>query len=206
MTILQSRLSPEIDKYQPIEQAGFRSGFSTTDHIQVLQQVMEKYKEFNRPLYIAFIDYAKAFDKISQNAIWEAMKKYHINQNYVRVLKNIYEGSVSQVKLETRGLDIPICRGVRQGDPLSPKLFIMVLQYIFDNLNWQSEGIRVNQDQLTHLRFADDIVLFAETSKRLEKMISILSDESEKVGFKMNENKTKILTNSLTKPITNGKP
>ncbi|CAG5026746.1 unnamed protein product [Parnassius apollo] len=169
MSILQSRLSPEIDKYQPIEQAGFRSGFSTTDHIQVLQQVMEKYKEFNRPLYIAFIDYAKAFDTISQNAIWEAMKKYHINQNYIRVLKNIYEGSVSQVKLETRGLDIPICRGVRQGDPLSPKLFIMVLQYIFDNLNWQLDGIRVNQDQLTHLRFADDFVLFAETSKRLEK-------------------------------------
>ncbi|CAF4951997.1 unnamed protein product [Pieris macdunnoughi] len=40
----------------------------------------------------------------------------------------------------------------------------MILQQIFENLNWQSRGIRVNQDRLTHLRFADDIVLFAETN------------------------------------------
>ncbi|KAJ8727495.1 hypothetical protein PYW07_001614 [Mythimna separata] len=206
-TILQSQLSKDIDTYQPVEQAGFRSGFSTMDHIQVLQQVMEKYKEFNRPLYIAFIDYTKAFDTISHDAIWEALNKCHINKNYIRVLKNIYEDSVSQVKLETRGPVIPICRGVRQGDPISPKLFIMVLQHIFDNLDWQLEGIRVNQDRLTHLRFADDIVLFAETSKRLEKMISTLNEESEKVGLKMNETKTKIMTNSNINPINlNGKP
>lgn len=206
-SILQSRLSPQIDNYQPVEQAGFRSGFSTTDHIQVLQQVMEKYKEFNKPLYIAFIDYAKAFDTISHDAIWEALNKCYINENYVRVLKDIYEGSVSQVKLETRGPDIPIRRGVRQGDPLSPKLFIMVLQHVFDNLNWQAEGIRINKDRLTHLRFADDIVLFSETSKGLERMITSLNEESEKVGLKMNENKTKIVTNDYINAIyLKGKP
>ena len=82
---------------------------------------MEKYKEFNRPLYVAFIDYVKAFDTISHDAIWDAMDKCHINEKYTRAFKNIYEGSVSQVKLETRSPGIPICREVRQGDPLSPK-------------------------------------------------------------------------------------
>lgn len=207
MSILQSRLGPMIDSYQPIEQAGFRSGFSTMDHIQVLQQVLEKYTEFDRPLYIAFIDYAKAFDTISHEAIWEALDKCQVDESYTRVLKNIYKGSISQVRLETRGPDIPICRGVRQGDPLSPKLFIMVLQHIFENINWQSEGIRVNQNRLTHLRFADDIVLFADTSKALEKMISTLNAESNKVGLIMNESKTKIMTNSHPKIILmNGKP
>ncbi|KAA5570543.1 hypothetical protein F3G14_19155, partial [Acinetobacter baumannii] len=124
-----------------------------------------------------------------------------------RVLKDIYEGSVSQVKLETRGPDIPIRRGVRQGDPLSPKLFIMVLQHVFDNINWQAEGIRINKDRLTHLRFADDIVLFSETSKGLERMITSLNEESEKVGLKMNENKTKIVTNHYINAIyLKGKP
>ncbi|XP_052746684.1 succinate dehydrogenase [ubiquinone] flavoprotein subunit, mitochondrial-like [Bicyclus anynana] len=190
-SVLQSRLSPKIDEFQPVEQAGFRSGFSTTDHIQVMQQITEKYRELNRlNEYIAFIDYTKAFDTISHDAIWEALNKYQIQENYKRILKNIYNNSVSQVKLEVRGPDIPIFRGVRQGDPFPPKLFILVfVQQIFDNINCQSMGIRVNQARLTHLRFADDIVLFAETSKELEVMINILNKESEKVGLKMNENK-----------------
>lgn len=109
--------------------------------------------------------------------------------------------------MEKRGPKIPICRRVRQGDPLSLKLFLAVLQLIFDHRNWQSDGITVNQRQLTHLRIADDIVLFAETSKKLEKMICSLSDECEKVGPKMNEDKTKVMTNSNTNSISlHGEP
>lgn len=201
-SILQSRMTPKIDDCQPIEQAGFRSGFSTTDHMHVTQQIVEKYKEFNRPLYIAFIDYAKAFDTISHNSIWKALDTCHIHDKYIKVLKNIYHGSTSRVKLERRGANIPICRGVRQGDPLSPKLFIAVLQLIFDKLDWSSNGINVNGKRLTHLRFADDIVLFSETSQNLEEMINSLNEESEKVGLKMNQDKTKVMTNSNTNEIS----
>lgn len=88
------------------------------------------FSESNKPLYIAFIDYAKAFDTISHNSIWEALDSCQIQEKYKKVFKNIYNGRTSRVKLEKRGLNIPICRGVKQGFLLSPKLFTVVLQVL----------------------------------------------------------------------------
>lgn len=72
-SILLSRIKPQIDKFQTAEQAGFCSGFSTIDHIHTVEQVVEKFKEFNAPLYLAFIDYIKAFNSIFHNSIWRAL-------------------------------------------------------------------------------------------------------------------------------------
>ena len=58
-----------LDENQPREQAGFRKGYSTTDHLQSVNQIIEKSNEFNKQLCIAFIDYEKAFDSVEHDAI-----------------------------------------------------------------------------------------------------------------------------------------
>ncbi|CAK1593913.1 unnamed protein product [Parnassius mnemosyne] len=63
-SIILGRIAPDIDKNQPIEQAGFRPHYSTIDHIHTMEQIIEKYKEFKKPLYIFFVDYSKAFDSM----------------------------------------------------------------------------------------------------------------------------------------------
>ena len=202
MTILTKRITRPIEVSQPVEQAGFRSGFSTTDHIHTLELIIEKYQEYNRPLYIAFIDYSKAFDSISHKSIWKALKTFHVNQGYINLLRTIYSKSVSRVRLEKRGEEINIGRGVRQGDPISPKLFIAVLENIFQKINWKNCGLKIGDRYLSHLRFADDIAVLSESPKQLEKMICTLDKESSKVGLEMNSKKTKVMTNSHRKPIT----
>ena len=63
-TIILNRLTNKFDFYQPVEQAGFRKGYSMTDHLQVVHTLIEKTTEYNILLHMAFIDYHKAFDSI----------------------------------------------------------------------------------------------------------------------------------------------
>ena len=62
--VILRRMLRTLNKHQPREQAGFRSGFSTIDHIQVISQLQEKADEYKIPLYFAFVDYKKAFNSI----------------------------------------------------------------------------------------------------------------------------------------------
>ena len=79
--------------------------------------------------------------------------------------------------------ELPIHRGVRQEDPLSPKLFTVVMEEVFKKADI-SEGVNVDGENLTNLRFADDVALFNETTKQMEKQLNSLNSESLKVGLK----------------------
>lgn len=200
-SIIEKRIKETTEKFQPIEQAGFRRGFSTVDHIHTLEMIIEKYQEFNRPLYTVFIDYQKAFDTLLHSAIWEALLSQEVELNYIQVLKKVYDNSTSRVKLETIGPPIQINRGVRQGDPISPTIFIAVLEFIIRKLNWEKVGININGCYLSHLRFADDIVLLSESITQLQLMINSLHVESRKVGLEINLEKTNVMTNHTKIPI-----
>ncbi|CAH2106596.1 unnamed protein product [Euphydryas editha] len=193
--IILKRITKILDESQPREQPGFRSGYSTIDHIHVIKQLIEKCQQYNGPLYMAFVDYNKAFDSIEHHCIWEALKTQGIHNKYIRLIKNVYSNSTGRIKLETEGEMFPICRGVRQGGPLSPKLFSSVLEEVFKKIEWDHFGIDINVTNLNHLRFADDIVLISDNPENLQTMLRDLAQESKKVGLTMNKTKTKIITN-----------
>ena len=67
--VLTKRLQKTLDENQPREQAGFRSRYSTTDHIHVVNQLKEKCREYNISPCIAFVDYEKAFDSMQTQAV-----------------------------------------------------------------------------------------------------------------------------------------
>ncbi|GBP17400.1 Putative uncharacterized transposon-derived protein F52C9.6 [Eumeta japonica] len=121
--------------------------------------------------------------------------------DYIKVIKNIYDNSTSRVKLETTGLPIQISKGVRQRDLLSPTIFIAVPETIIGKVNWEKVGININGRYLSHLRFADDIILLSESTNQLQEMINTLHDESRKLGLEINLTKTNIMTNHTERPI-----
>ncbi|GBP37017.1 Craniofacial development protein 2 [Eumeta japonica] len=188
---------------QPIEQAGFRKGFSTTDHIHTIELIKEKYQEQQRTLYITFIDYQKAFDSVSHNSIWESLVEQGVEEVHIKTIQNIYNNNKGRIKLESTGPCFPIKRGVRQGDPLSPTLFITILENIINKLDWCRLGLRIKDEYLSHLRFADDLVLLSETADQMQSMIESLHQASTKIGLEMNLTKTKIMTNSNWKKTHN---
>ena len=62
MKIIKNRINHIMDESQPPEQAAYRRGYSTTDHLHATVQILEKTNEYQQPLFMVFIDYEKAFD------------------------------------------------------------------------------------------------------------------------------------------------
>ena len=88
-----------------------------------------------------------------------------------------------------------IGKGVRQGCILSPCLFNLHAEYIMRNagLEETQAGIKIAGRNLNHLRYADDTTLRAEGEEQLKSLLMKVKEESEKVGLKLNVQKTKIM-------------
>ena len=123
-------------------------------------------------MWAATIDFMKAFDSITHNSIWDALKSCGIEHDYIHFLKKLYRDQKATVLTDEDCDVFEIKKGTKQGDPLSSLLFNMVLQKALEDdiPRWQKKkgmGIYLSDndhDCLTNMRFADDVLLFA-TSK-----------------------------------------
>ena len=131
--ILTLRLTRVLDENQPIEQAGFRSGYSTIDHIHTVNQLKEKCAEYQKPLCLAFVNYEKAFDSVESKAILTSLERQGIDKGYIDALAEIQNGASTVAMLHRESNEIPIRKGVRQGDTISPKLFTATLGDLLRN-------------------------------------------------------------------------
>ena len=143
--VILARIEKELEWKQPREQAGFRAGFRTSDHLHTLSQLIEKAKEYQFDLCLGFIDYEKAFDSLDHLALLQALEDQITDKKYISLVKAIYKDPSARIHLEDDKTNIiKILKGVRQGDPISPKLFTAALERVFSNLDWQSKGIVVD--------------------------------------------------------------
>ena len=99
-----------LDQHQPREQAGFRSGFSTIDHIQMISQLLEKADEYNIPLCFAFVDYDKSFDSIELNSVFESLLNQGVEAAYIIILRDLYNGVTYTLKLHRDSANINLQR------------------------------------------------------------------------------------------------
>ena len=122
--ILLNRLKKYSEEIVGDHQAGFMKGRSTTDHIFVLKDVISKYWEFNKTVYILFVDFSKAYDSIARQKMWSLLNKCKIPQKLINLIKMCVEGSRCKVRVKRDYTDsFEVSTGVRQGDGLSPILF-----------------------------------------------------------------------------------
>ena len=131
--ILQNspRLHQHVNCEFPDVQAGFRKGRGTRDQIANIRWIIEKAREFQKNIYFCFIDYAKAFDCMDHNKLWEILKEMGIPDHLTCLLRNLYAGQKATVRTGHGTTDhFQIGKGVRQGCILSPCLFNFYAEYI----------------------------------------------------------------------------
>ena len=116
-------------------------------------------------------------------------------------LRNLYAGQEARVRTrqETTMNWFQIGKGVCQGSILSPCLFNFCAEYIMKNarLDEAQAGIKISRKNINNLRYAEDTTLMAESKEELKSLLMKVKEESEKVGLKLNIQKTKIMASGL---------
>ena len=164
--------------------------------------IIEKAREFQKNIYICFIDYPKAFDCVDHHKLWKILKELGITDHLICLLRNLYAGQEATVRTRHGTTDwFQKGKGERQGCILSSCLFNLYAEYIMRNagLEEAQAGIKIARRNISNLRYADDTTLMAESEEELKSLVMKVKEESEKAGLKFNIQKTKIMASG---PIT----
>ena len=163
---------------------------------------LKKQESSRKIISLYFIDYATDFDCVDHNKLWKILLEVGIPDHLTCLLRNLHASQEATVRTGHGRTDwFQIEKGLRQGCILSPCLFNLYAEYIMRNsgLEEAQAGIKIAGRNIKSLRYADDTTLMAETEEELKGLLMNLKEESEKVGLKLNIQKTKIMASG---PIT----
>ena len=189
MMRVRNKINPEIAE----EQCGFVEGKGTTNAIFILRTLIERALEIQKDVYLCFIDYTKAFDRVRHDEIIKELTKLKMDGKDLRIIKNMYWEQTAAMRVEGEiSAFQKIKRGVRQGCVLSPDLFSLYSEIIMRNIEGQP-GIRVGGHNINNLRYADDTVLISENEKDLQQLLNIVESKSKEKGLELNSKKTEVM-------------
>ncbi|UYV68203.1 hypothetical protein LAZ67_5003376, partial [Cordylochernes scorpioides] len=198
-TILRNRLNNWIEKRMIIleNQAGFRKNRSCTDHIILLNSLIQLSLRRKRgKLYVFFVDLTKAFDTVPHDLLWQKLHKMGISNKFVMLIKNFYQEAKITIRWKGQySNNVKINSGVLQGESLSPLLFILYMADLIELYNNSAlTGFHLPDFGVLHLlMYADDIAIIGESKINLQIKINLLKSYLDKNKLVLNENKSKII-------------
>ena len=198
-SMMNERVYTFLQNNQTINKAqiGFLKGNRTTDHILTLKAIINKYVHDGKgKLYACFVDFRKAFDSLSHQKLFLKMRKNGLNGNILKLLQNIYKNSECSVKLNGKLTQFfKYEKGVIQGNPISPILFNIYVNDLFDVLA-EANKTPVTLDGISSihaLMFADDLIILSTSAKGLQDSLDRLDQYCRKWDLKVNLGKTKCI-------------
>jgi len=143
---------------------------------------------------IISLDAEKAFDKIQHPFMIKVLERIGIQGQYLNIVKAIYSKPVGNIKLNGEKFEaIPLKSGIRQGCPLSPYLFNIVLEILARAIRQQKEikGIQIGKEEVKISLFADDMILYLSDPKSSTRELpKLINNLSRVTGYKINLNQS----------------
>lgn len=147
-------------------------------------------------VFICFIDYQKAFDNVRHDLLISRLHEIGIDDKDIRIIKQLYWGQSAEIRIGKDLLtqEFNIAKGVRQGCVLSPMLFNVYVEKIFQlALDSVATGIKVNGKPINNIRYADDTAILANNLEDLQNMLDRIVEVGVQFGLRINIAKTKMM-------------
>ena len=163
-----------------------------------MRMITERAVEMQKDVFMCFMDYSKAIDKVRYDELFEDLSKLGLHEKDPQLLKRLYWKQTACMRVDGECSEYTsIKRGVRQGCVMSPDLFNYYSELILRELG-KERGLREAGHNITTIRYTDDTVLLIEFEEDLERLLDVVVMESERKGLRLNCKKTECLVISKT--------
>ncbi len=190
--VMTARLKEVVKLHE--EQGGFRELRGPEDQLFIVADLMFKKKTTGKPLYMAFLDVRKAYDRVWRNGLWKKLWDSGIRGRMWKMLRSLYEKVTNKalaggVVSETYELLL----GLKQGCVLSPLLFDVFVDDLVTEVNAANAGVMIGASMISLLLFADDIVLLAESAEDLQRSLDTVEGWCRKWRLELNTEKSEVM-------------
>merc|ERR1712239_82881 len=197
-TILRQKIEDFLEKkgIKHENQFGFTSGgrvehcLFTIDYVANMSY--HRKRRGGRPLYLAFIDFKKAYDSIDRKKLIEVLVGYKINPMIIDLIVQMYKDDQTVIKLGSMTQKVDVTGGIRQGCCISTLLFKLVTFKIIEDLQ-KMKKYKIGKFEDNSIWLADDATLVAENLETLQGLLGCLDKSGGYYGLRINEEKTKIM-------------
>ena len=207
--VIVNRLKPILPALISPTQCSFVPKRQITDNIIIVQEMIHsmRYKQ-GRAGYMAIkIDFEKAYDRLRWTFIRESLMELSLPQKMIEVVMNCITSAKLSILWNGEPLEaFQPTRGIRQGDPLSPYLYVICMERLSHLIerevqlgHWKPTRASRNGPPITNLAFVDDLILFGEASvEQAEIMMTCLNQFCEASGSKVSIAKSRVFFSKNT--------
>ena len=179
-------------------QKAFLQGINgCTEHIKVLQEIIQDAKSTKKTVHFSWFDLTDAFGSIAHNLIEHCLRHYQVPETEICYIMDLYsklEGKVTTKEWISEVFQF--CKGIFQGDPYSPIIFLVVFQPLLDFILQKKEalGYKLGNHKVITLPFADDFELITNHKTRHQKLVCEVQAKAETMGLEFKPSKCRSLS------------
>lgn len=195
-SILNKRLNKWLEDHDVIadEQNGFRALRSCIDHVYALYALIQNRMLKKQDTLCCYIDVSKAFDSVDRDCLKYKLMKVGINGRMYHAINSLYDGYQCSVRINDKCTDFfEIPNGLKQGCIMSATLFKIYINDLVKDINNLNLGCTFEDNNLSMLMFADDIVLVSPSEDHLQQMLNCVANWCKKWRLSLNSGKTQIV-------------
>ncbi|XP_076230185.1 uncharacterized protein LOC143175332 [Nomia melanderi] len=166
-------------------QKGFIQEDGCKNNIRMVETIASRMK-VEKGGVISVMDISKAFDTIPHSALEPRLREKGIPTHIIQLINNMYIDCRTVIKTKSKqGIEIEIQRGVKQGDPLSPLLFNIMMDEIIEDISRNTKGIEINGKRVAVLAFADDLIIIGRDREDAQEQLQILDQKLTELGMEL---------------------